>query len=179
MGTSKPTATSSRPLSSPTPSGSSSGGTCPNNYSPCDDSDSCCPAGVKCLPDKKCDATCSANDVRCGTGCCKDGFTCDTTASICREGSGSTNDDGGSGTSLLPKSTTISGSGSGSKTDSPGSGSTTLGGSTAQTSIATNGQGSSGSLGTGSSSGVGSSGPRLIFGMGVAGIVAVVGVALL
>ncbi|PUU82406.1 hypothetical protein B9Z19DRAFT_1075146 [Tuber borchii] len=184
MATSRPTATSSSlSLSSPTPSGSSSGGTCPNGYSPCVGTDSCCPAGVKCLPDKKCDATCSATDVRCGTGCCKDGFTCDTSTSICQEGPGSTNnDDGGSGT-ILPLSTTTSGSGSGSKTDSPdsGSGSTTLGGSTTQTGVAAGGNGGSGSssFGTGSSSGVGSSGPRLIFGMGVAGIVAVVGVALL
>jgi len=183
MGTSKPTATSSRSLSSPTPSGSSSGGTCPNNYSPCPGTDSCCPAGVKCLPDKKCDATCSATDVRCGTGCCKDGFTCDTSTSICQEGSGSTNnDDSDSGTTLLPKSTTAAGSGSGSKTDSLDSGSTTLGGSTAQTGVAAGGNGGSGSSGSSSGitpSGAGSSGPRLIFGMGVAGIVAVVGVALL
>lgn len=180
MGTSRPTATSSRSLSSPTPTGSSSGGSCPNNYSPCPDSDSCCPAGVKCLPDKKCDATCSATDVRCGTGCCKDGFTCDTSTSICQEGGGSTNDtgDSDSGSTLLPKSTTTSGSGGGSKTDSPG-GSTTLGGSTAQTGVAVGGSGGSGSSGIGTASGVGSSGPRLIFGMGVAGIVAVVGVALL
>ncbi|KAG0641313.1 hypothetical protein HOY80DRAFT_999481 [Tuber brumale] len=168
----KLTATSTRSSTSTSTSSPGDTNLCPANYSPCADTDSCCPAGVKCLPDKKCDSKCSASDIRCGTGCCKSGFTCDTATSIC-QGSGSSDDSGdsssgdsGSGTSNTVSFTRVTATAEGG-----GSASTTSSRSSVPT-IRVSGGGATGS-----------SGSRLIDGMGMAGIMAgimaIVGVALL
>ncbi|PWW72928.1 hypothetical protein C7212DRAFT_366524 [Tuber magnatum] len=177
---------------------------CPTGYSPCSGSNTCCPAGVKCLPDKKCDSKCSATDVRCGTGCCKKGFTCNTSTSLCAgTGSGDVNDsdDSSSDSSSsrsIPNRPTISattprgpsaetGVGTSENTGNGGSGSSKSSGSSGGSSDGSSGGGSDGSSGGSfggssggsSSGGVSLSGPRLVAGMGMAGAVALVGIALL
>ncbi|CAZ81796.1 unnamed protein product [Tuber melanosporum] len=169
----RPTATSAR-LSSTSTSTSlpGSGSECPAGYSPCADTDTCCPAGVKCLPNKKCDSKCSVSDIKCGTGCCKGGFTCDTATFICQgNGSDSSDDSGdsGSGTSSGGTRSTVSFT---RFTATANSGSSS--GTTSRSSVPT---------GITASDGGANSGPRLIAGMGmagiIAGVVAIVGVALL
>ncbi|CUS06994.1 unnamed protein product [Tuber aestivum] len=168
-----PTATSARSSSVPT-------SICPVGYSPCAGTDVCCPAGVKCLPNNKCDAKCSAIDVRCGTGCCTIGLTCDASTSICvGTGSGESIDsvDIGIGSSSSRRVFSSRSTTSFTRaTSTPDSGiSVTTARSNAESSV-----GAGGNTGGGNSGViVGSSGSRLVAGMGIAGVVAVVGVAFL
>jgi len=49
---------------------------CDAGYSLCTEFEGCCPNGVRCVPPKNCAVSCSADDPKCGSGCCEKGYYC-------------------------------------------------------------------------------------------------------